>query len=88
MENTPLHTQKIEILDRLIKANQLTLAEALLLLKEEEPVQFQPVIPPATTPWTYSSFGSGGTFIGGTVTIPCSGTLSNITTTTTTSLIN
>ena len=37
MENTSLHTQKVAILSRLIKETSLTLEEALLLLKEEEP---------------------------------------------------
>ena len=33
-----LHTQKLVILSRLIKESSLTLEEALLLLKEEEPL--------------------------------------------------
>lgn len=47
MENTPLHAQKLAILSRLIKADQLTLEEALLLLKDE---QEAPVIQPWQTP--------------------------------------
>ena len=39
MENQQLHAQKVTILSRLIKENYLTLEEALLLLKEEEPKQ-------------------------------------------------
>jgi hypothetical protein len=39
MENQELHAQKVTILSRLIKENYLTLEEALLLLKEEEPKQ-------------------------------------------------
>lgn len=34
-----LHQQKVTILSRLIKETSLTLEEALLLLKEEEPTQ-------------------------------------------------
>lgn len=37
MENSPLHAQKVAILSRLIKETSLTLEEALLLLKQEEP---------------------------------------------------
>ena len=37
MENSPLHAQKVAILSRLVKETSLTLEEALLLLKEEEP---------------------------------------------------
>ena len=39
MENQELHAQKVTILSRLIKENYLTLEEALLLLKDEEPKQ-------------------------------------------------
>ena len=39
MENQELHAQKVTILSRLIKENYLTLEEALLLLKDEEPIQ-------------------------------------------------
>ena len=41
MENNiqELHVQKMAILSRLIKESSLTLEEALLLLKEEEPKQ-------------------------------------------------
>ena len=39
MENQELHAQKVTILSRLIKESSLTLEEALLILKEEEPVQ-------------------------------------------------
>ena len=37
MENKTLHQEKVAILSRLIKETSLTLEEALLLLKEEEP---------------------------------------------------
>lgn len=55
---TPLHSQKLAILSRLIKESSLTLEEALLLLKEEETevVDNQPHTisnyPPVTTPFT------------------------------------
>lgn len=39
MENQELHAQKVTILSRLIKENYLSLEEALLLLKDEEPIQ-------------------------------------------------
>jgi len=39
MENQELHAQKVTILSRLIKENYLSLEEALLLLKDEEPKQ-------------------------------------------------
>jgi len=39
MENKDLHAQKVTILSRLIKESSLTLEEALLILKEEEPKQ-------------------------------------------------
>ena len=39
MENTDLHTQKVTILSRLIKESSLTLEEALIVLKDEEPKQ-------------------------------------------------
>jgi hypothetical protein len=38
MENQELHAQKVTILSRLIKENYLTLEEALLLLKDGEPI--------------------------------------------------
>lgn len=47
MENTSLHTQKVAILSRLIKETSLTLEEALLLLKEEEPT----TVPVKDGPW-------------------------------------
>lgn len=73
MENTPLHAQKLSILSRLIKADQLTLEEALLLLKDEEKIDWQPLPTspyapfnkpyPSTTPyWTIQSTPSSGTF--------------------------
>lgn len=37
MENNTLHQEKVAILSRLIKETSLTLEEALLLLKQEEP---------------------------------------------------
>jgi hypothetical protein len=43
--NTDLHKQKVEILSRLIKENSLTLDEVLILLKEEQEVDNQPVTP-------------------------------------------
>jgi|1048.fasta_scaffold117534_2 hypothetical protein len=55
---TPLHSQKLAILSRLIKESSLTLEEALLLLKDEETevVDNQPSTisnyPPLTTPFT------------------------------------
>lgn len=60
MENTPLHAQKLAILSRLIKADQLTLEEALLLLKgeEEAPVTIQPWQSP-TYPGTGSPYWFG-----------------------------
>lgn len=42
MENTLLHAQKTAILERLIKADQITLDEALTLLKEEPATTIQP----------------------------------------------
>lgn len=39
--DTVLHKQKIDLLSKLIKADHITLEEALMLLKEEtQPVQF------------------------------------------------
>jgi hypothetical protein len=71
---TPLHSQKLAILSRLIKESSLTLEEALLLLKEEEtevvdnqPFKIQPYTPGTTTPWTlpitnpYGTLGGSGT---------------------------
>ena len=55
MENTPLHAQKLAILSRLIKADQLTLEEALLLLKDEDDV---PAITPQ--PWQVPSYPGTG----------------------------
>lgn len=55
MENTLLHAQKLAILSRLIKADQLTLEEALLLLKGEEEV---PVIEPR--PWPSPAYPGTG----------------------------
>lgn len=56
---TPLHSQKLAVLSRLIKESSLTLEEALLLLKEEEtevvdnqPFKIAPYTPGTTTPWT------------------------------------
>lgn len=49
--NTQLHQQKLEILSRLIKADQLSLAEALLLLQDsgkEEPAAKPGLLPLAT----------------------------------------
>lgn len=60
-----LHSQKLDILARLIKADHITLAEALLLLESESEKQ------PQTLPnWTPPSYwtnpitvgGSSGTF--------------------------
>lgn len=55
MENTPLHAQKVAILSRLMKETSLTLEEALLLLKEEEPATISVKDGPwgigQTTPW-------------------------------------
>jgi hypothetical protein len=49
-----LHAQKVAILSRLIKESSLTLEEALLILKEEEPKQ---------EPINIVSGGSGSTAI-------------------------
>lgn len=45
----PLHARKIEILSRLVKADQITLDEALLLLKDESPEENQVVTTPFPT---------------------------------------
>jgi len=63
MENTELHTEKVKILSRLVKDNTITLEEALLLLKEEEPTPLNFGNIPntstgtwtTTTPYTYST---------------------------------
>ena len=55
MENS-LHTQKVEILSRLIKESSLTLEEALLLLKDEEPVEPTQV---PYTPLPYKTWNPG-----------------------------
>ena len=70
-----LHAQKVAILSRLIKESSLTLEEALLILKEEEPKQapinlvrgsgtaIYPPIGTWSTTTNYPSFiGSGSTF--------------------------
>jgi hypothetical protein len=61
MENTSLHTQKVTILSRLVKDNQISLEEALLLLKEEEtPVIVAPAWNPGTvSPYIQPYIGSG-----------------------------
>jgi hypothetical protein len=54
MENKPLHARKIEILSRLIKADQISLDEALLLLKDETPeenIVVEPFPSYPTQPW-------------------------------------
>lgn len=66
MENTSLHTQKVTILSRLVKDNQLTLEEALLLLKPEEeetPVRVAPVWSPGTTTPYIQPYTGGETSI-------------------------
>jgi hypothetical protein len=77
---TPLHSQKLAILSRLIKESSLTLEEALLLLKEEETevVDNQPHTisnyPPLTTPFTIPITKPYGTrTLGGSGTINPSG---------------
>ncbi len=68
MENTPLYKEKVEILGRLIKASSLTLKEALILLKDEEPVS---QVPGQVSPWwgvPPESFTGSGTVTGGFVT--------------------
>ena len=64
---TPLHTQKLAILSRLIKESSLTLEEALLLLKEEEiPVNnipFQSNMPSFDLSRPYVYYGNGTTNI-------------------------
>lgn len=57
MENTELHTEKVKILSRLIKENFLTLEEALLLLKDEEPKQPSINLVSGTNTVTYPSLG-------------------------------
>jgi hypothetical protein len=59
--NTDLHKQKIEILSKLIKETSLTLEEALILLKEEQVIDNQPVVQqfPYPMPGTYYSTCSG-----------------------------
>jgi hypothetical protein len=62
MENSSLHTQKVTILSRLVKDNQITLEEALLLLKAEEetPVTVAPSwIPGTASPYIQPYTGSG-----------------------------
>ena len=67
---TPLHSQKLAILSRLIKESSLTLEEALLLLKDEEtevvdnqPFKIQPYTPGTTTPWTIPINNPYGTIL-------------------------
>jgi hypothetical protein len=48
MEEPPLYEQRVEILGRLIKTSSLTLKEALILLKDDEPMQF---VPEPVLPW-------------------------------------
>jgi hypothetical protein len=55
MESTPIYAQKVTILSRLIKESSLTLEEALLLLKEEEPEEGPVYTPSTTTPWTVTN---------------------------------
>jgi hypothetical protein len=84
MENQELHAQKVTILSRLIKENYLSLEEALLLLKDEEPKQasvqfltsgsgtvYKPSLGNWSTTTNYPSFLSMGTT--GTTTIRSSG---------------
>ena len=54
MENTTsLHLQKVTILSRLVKDNQLTLEEALLLLQEEsKPAEI------TTVPYNQNGYGT------------------------------
>jgi hypothetical protein len=61
MENQELHAQKVTILSRLIKENYLTLEEALLLLKEEEPKQAPINLVSGSGTISYPSFGTWST---------------------------
>ena len=61
MENQELHAQKVTILSRLIKENYLTLEEALLLLKEEEPKQAPINFVSGSGTISYPSLGSWST---------------------------
>jgi hypothetical protein len=54
METPTLHAQKVAILSRLIKETSLTLEEALLLLKEEEPEETS--VTPSWIPGTVSPY--------------------------------
>lgn len=75
-ENNPLYAQKVTILSRLIKESSLTLEEALVLLKEEEPEEIEETssvsswIPGTATPYTPNYYGSSGFPLSGTMTIP------------------
>jgi hypothetical protein len=60
MENQELHAQKVTILSRLIKENYLTLEEALLLLKDEEPKQ-APINIVSGSTISYPSLGTWST---------------------------
>ena len=61
MENQELHAQKVTILSRLIKENSLTLEEALLLLKEEEPKQSSINLISGSGTVSYPSLGTWST---------------------------
>ena len=61
MENQELHAQKVTILSRLIKENYLTLEEALLLLKEEEPKQAPINLVSGSGTVSYPSLGTWST---------------------------
>lgn len=58
MENQELHAQKVTILSRLIKENYLTLEEALLLLKDEEPKQTSVQFPTSSGTAIYPNSGT------------------------------
>jgi len=82
-EEKALYTQKVEILSRLIKESSLTLEEALLLLKEEEPEASFITTSPQTSPGTIGInpwWGGTTTPSYGTITIPHTGNMPIVTT--------
>jgi hypothetical protein len=64
-----LHQQKVTILSRLVKDNQLTLEEALLILKEEEKEPAEITVAPynpngiGTIQWNPMPYTSTGTLL-------------------------